>query len=354
MNLRFAPLLALSILVVTACGVGSTGVTTGKKVALLLPATGARYEAQDRPVFSDKLSRLCSDCQVSFSSAKQGADQEAQAKRAITDGASVIVLDPVDATAAATIVAEAKTAKVPVISYDGLVMNTADLSYYVGFDNAAVGTLQGNALLTALGSEKDPNIVELDGDPNDKDAILFKTAVHKVLDGRAHFVEVYSTPGSTQAAAQTEMQNALHALGDTKLHGVLAANDAIAAGAIAVMKSNGLKPLPPVTGQGAELAAIQRIVAGDQYMTVYESIRVEAETAAQLAYDLAYGVPVPTSMTNGGTVNNGTTDVPSALVTPVVVTKDNIESTVVADGVWSAGDICTSQYVAACAAQGIS
>ena len=354
MSSRLAPLVALAMMVLTACGVASSDVTTAKKIALLLPGTGDRYESQDLPAFSDKLTRLCSGCQVLYSAAKQGADQEAQAKTAITGGAGVIVLDPVDATAAATIVADAKAAHIPVISYDGMVMNTADLSYYVGFDKTAVGGLQGTALLTAIGTKANPNIVEINGDANDKDATIFKTGAHGVLDGKVHFLKEYSTPGSKQADAQAEMLNALSVLGRTKLDGVLAAGDGIAAGAITAMKNNGLKPLPPVTGQGAELDAIQRIVAGEQYMTVYGSIRMEAETAAQLAYDLAFGVAVPASMTNGSAVNNGMADVPSALVTPVAITKGNIESTVVADGFWSAEEVCTSQFISACAAAGIA
>jgi D-xylose transport system substrate-binding protein len=115
-----------------------------------------------------------------------------------------------------------------------------------------------------------------------------------------------------------------------------------------------VQPLPPVTGEGADLAAIQRIVRGDQYMTVYDPISVEAETAAQLAYDLAFGVTVPVSMTNGKTVNNGTAEIPSVLLTPEVVTKANIESTVVADGFWTANEICTSQYASVCVGAGIS
>jgi D-xylose transport system substrate-binding protein len=354
MKVRLVQVLALSILVVSACGNGSNGVTVGKKIALLVPNTSARYDAQDKPAFSDKLSRLCSDCQVLYSAAGKGADQEAQAKTAITNGASVIVLDPVDMTVAAAIVADAKAANIPVISYDRLVTNTSDLSYYVGFDNAAVGGLQAKALLTAMGEKTNPKIVELNLDANDKEAMVLKTGAHTVLDGKVQFVKESSIPGSKQADAQTEMQNALKGLGTSKLDGVLAASDAIAAGAIAAMKSNHVTPWPPVTGQGAGLASIQRIVAGEQYMTVYDSVVLEAETAAQLAYDLAFGVAVPSSMTGGNTANNGTADVPAALVTPASVTKGTIESTVVADGLWSADEICTSQYISACATAGIS
>jgi D-xylose transport system substrate-binding protein len=349
---RFVPVLVLSGLILTACGIGGSGVTAGKTVALLLPPA-ARYDANDRPSFEAKMNQLCSDCQVLYSSAKLGAAQQTQAEAAIAKGASVIVLDPVDAVVGAAIVSLAKAANIPVISYDGLIVNTADVNYYLSFDTAAVGTLQGTALLTAMGSKTKPTIVELNGDAPDSKAELFRQGAHIVLDGKVTFGREYVTPGWKASNAKTEMQQALTAL-NRKIDGVLAANDAIADGAIAAMKSAGLKPLPPVTGQGADLAAIQRILTGDQYMTVYEAISAEAETAAQLAYDLAFGVAVPASLTNGKTVNNGKADIPSVLLPPVVVTKSNIESTVVADGFWTADDICTSQYISACATAGIS
>jgi D-xylose transport system substrate-binding protein len=346
--------LALSVVILTACGAGGSGVTAGKKIALLVPGTTPRFDTQDRVYFSAKVNQLCSDCQILYSAAKLDAEQEAQAKTAISNGAGVIVLDPIDVVAAAAIVTEAKAAHIPVISYDRLVMNTAGINYYVSFDNGAVGALQGTALLAAMGTKTMPTVVELNGDPADKNAELFMQGAHGALDGKVRVAQEFSTPGWTESNAQAEMQTALAAMGRTRVDGVLAGNDSIAGGAIAAMKAEGLRPMPPVTGQGADLAAIQRIVTGDQYMTVYESVLLEAQTAAQLAYDLAFGVAVPPSMTGGTTVNNGTADIPSVLVAPVVVTKANIESTVVADGFWSADAICTSQYISACAAAGIS
>ena len=139
----------------------------------------------------------------------------------------------------------------------------------------------------------------------------------------------------------------------TKADGVLAANDGTGGGAIAAMKAAGIKPLPPVTGQDAELAAIQRIVTGDQYMTVYKAIKAEAEAAAQLAFDLSQG-KTPDSSTVNGKTNNGSIDVPSVLLAPVPVTKPNIKDTVIADGFWSKTDICTADFATACTAAGIS
>ncbi len=353
---KLLPVLVIAGVILMACGGSTTGGTTAaKKIALLLPeATTARYDTKDMPYFKAKLQALCSNCQLIYSNAKQDAPtQQTQAEAAITNGASVIVLDPVDGAAAAAIVTKAKAANIPVISYDRLILNTADLNYYLSFDNAAVGALQGNALLTALNGKANATVVEINGDPADNNAKLFKQGAHSVLDGKVQIKKEYDTPGWKPDNAKTEMQGALVALGN-KVDGVLAANDGTAGGAIAAMKAAGLKPLPPITGQDAELAAIQRIVAGDQTMTVYKAIKAEAEAAATLAYDLAFGVAVPSSMTNGKTVNNGKADIPSVLLTPVAVTKTNIESTVVADGFWAATDICTSQYASACATAGIS
>jgi D-xylose transport system substrate-binding protein len=120
------------------------------------------------------------------------------------------------------------------------------------------------------------------------------------------------------------------------------------------MKSAGIDPKKvPITGQDAELAAIQRILTGEQYMTVYKAIKPEAENAAQLAVSLAKGEDVPAGLVNGKT-DNGSGQVPSVLLTPVAVTKDNVKDTIIKDGFWKASEICTSEYAKACAAAGIS
>jgi D-xylose transport system substrate-binding protein len=354
---KFVPALMVVGMVLMACGgSSSSGGTAGKKIALLLPESKtARYESKDRPLFAAKLASLCSNCTLIYSNANQDAPtQQTQAEAAITNGANVIVLDPVDGAAAAAIVAKAKAAKIPVISYDRLILNTPDLNYYLSFDNAAVGALQGNALLTALGSKTNATVVMINGDPADNNAKLFKQGAHSVLDGKVNIAKEYDTPSGSPDTAQTEMAAALTVL-NNKVDAVYAADDAAAGGAIAALIGAGVKkPLPPVTGAGADLTAVQRILAGDQYMTVYEAIRTEAESAAQLAYDLAYGVAVPATMTNGKTVDNGSTSIPALLVSPVAVTRQTIISTVIADGFLTKADLCTDQFAKACAAAGIS
>src|SRR5574340_909233 len=170
-------------------GGGTTGGTTTKaiKIALLLPETKtARYETQDRPLFEKKVKELAPDAQILYSNAnKDATEQQSQADAALTNGATVLVLDPVDSKSAASIVAKAKAQKVPVISYDRLILN-ADVDYYVSFDNEQVGKLQGQALLdklTAAGNAG-KTIVMINGSPTDNNATLFKAGAHSILDGK--------------------------------------------------------------------------------------------------------------------------------------------------------------------------
>jgi D-xylose transport system substrate-binding protein len=331
------------------------------KIARLLPETKTtRYETADRPDFEAKMKELCPTCEIIYSNASQDATvQLSQAEAALTNGAQVLVLDPVDSAAAGAIADKAKAQNVPVIAYDRLILNSDGVNYYVSFDNKEVGKLQAQSLvddLNKMGVQK-PSIVMINGSPTDNNAGLFKQGAHSVFDpmvnnGKLTIAEEYDTPDWSPDQAQTEMQQALTALGN-KVDGVYAANDGTASGAIAAMKTAGLNPLPPVTGQDAELAGIQRILAGQQYMTVYKAIKPEAEAAAQLAYDLYSDAKVPSDMTNGNTVNNGKIDVPSVLLTPVAVTKDNIKDTVVKDNFWSIQQICTADYANDCKAAGL-
>ncbi len=356
---RIVTILLAGALLTLACGGSSntpttSGGTTAAKIALLLPESKtARYESKDRPLFTAKLMSLCSNCSILYSNANQdAAQQQSQAEAALTNGAKVLVLDAVDGAAAAAIAVKAKAAKVPVISYDRLITGTDAVGYYVSFDNAKVGALQGSALLTALGSKASPTVVFINGSPTDNNAKLFKQGAHSVLDGKVTIGYEQDTPDWSPDKAQTEMTQALTKL-NNKVDGVLAANDGTGGGAIAAMKAAGVKPLPPVTGQDAELAAIQRIVTGDQYMTVYKAIKAEAEAAASLAFTLSQG-KTPDSATVNGKTNNGSIDVPSVLLVPVAVTKANIATTVIADGFWTKTDICTADFAAACTAAGIS
>jgi D-xylose transport system substrate-binding protein len=332
--------------------------TSAKKIALLLPESKtARYESQDRPNFEKKLKELCSNCSIIYSNADQdAAKQQQQAEAALTQGADVLVLDPVDGASAGSIVTRAKQSNVPVISYDRLILDTPDLNYYISFDNEKVGVLQGTALVDKLKKDgkTSGSLVMINGAPTDNNAKLFKQGAHSVIDDSGFKVaKEFDTPDWSPDKAQSEMEQAITALGKNGFVGVYAANDGTAGGAIAAMKSNGVDPKKiPITGQDAELAGIQRIVAGTQYMTVYKAIKAEAEAAATLANDLAQG-KTPDAATVNGKTDNGKAQVPSVLLTPVAVNVDNINDTIIKDGFWKASEICTSQYAAACKTAGI-
>jgi D-xylose transport system substrate-binding protein len=369
MNRNHVPVLivlmmfTVSVAAVFAGGTKATTMTgtAPAKIGLLLPETKTtRYETADRPDFEAKMKELDPNVQIIYSNANQNANtQLSQAEAALTNGAQVLVLDPVDSAAAAVVADKAKAQGVPVIAYDRLILNSSGVNYYISFDNTEVGKLQATSLvdkLNNMGIAK-PVIVMINGSPTDNNASLFKQGAHSVFDplvksGKLVIAKEYDTPDWSPDQAQNEMQQALTALGN-KVDGVYCANDGTASGAIAAMKAAGLNPIPPVTGQDAELAAIQRILVGEQYMTVYKAIKPEAEAAAELAYDLLMKKAVPGSMTGGKTVKNGKIDVPSVLLTPIAVTKDNIKGTVVKDGFWTVQQICTGEYAGACKAAGL-
>jgi D-xylose transport system substrate-binding protein len=329
----------------------------GGSVALLLPESKtARYESQDRPNFERKFKELCSGCDIIYSNADQdAAKQQQQAEAALTKGAEVLVLDPVDAASAGAIVQRAKQSDVPVISYDRLITD-ADIDYYISFDNEKVGQLQGESLVNRMKEDgnEDGTIVMINGAPTDNNAKLFKQGAHSVIDDSGLKVgREFDTPDWSPDKAQQEMEQAITALGDDGFQGVYAANDGTAGGAIAAMKSAGIEPSSrPTTGQDAELAAIQRILVDEQYMTVYKAIKPEAEAAAELAVALLNGEDPPSGLVNDE-VDNGQKAVPSVLLEPVAVTKDNIQDTIVKDGFWKTSEICTGRYKAACADAGI-
>lgn len=361
----FAAALAAGCAVaLSACGATQSGSEAGKTkerqakksgtIALLLPENKtARYEAADRPFFTKKIKELCPDCKVDYKNATQDATlQQQQADAALTNGADVLAIDPVDSKAAAKIVKKAKASNVSVLSYERLILNSKP-DWYISFDNVKVGKKQAKSLLgrlKKLGTTHKGKVVLINGSPTDNNAKLFKQGMHSVLDGKVKVGKEYDTPEWSPDNAQREMDQAITALGKKNIVGVYAANDGTAGGAIAALKKAGVDlSRVPVTGQDAEVAGLQRIVAGEQYMTIYKPIKHEAEQAAKIAYQMLQNK----KPTKDGVTDNGGGKIPSTFLPVEPVTVDNLKSTVIKDHWIEPKVLCKGQYADDCKKAGI-
>jgi len=363
-----AGILVFSLLLV-ACGGTSTttgttpttaAATNGKgcmKVGVLLPetATSARWDGKDRPLLQSLIPKQLPGATVLYNNAEGSADtQQTQAQADLTNGACILVLASVDSIKAAAIVSLAKSKGVPVIAYDRLIYS-ADLNYYVSFDNTKVGALQGGYIASHyqsyVSANGTKNTVMINGAQTDNNALLFSAGAHSALDplfSAGSLKKVYEqfTPGWTNSTAQTEMQAALTANGN-KVAVAYVANDGMANNVIAALKAVKLNAKVLVTGQDATDAGIHNILTGDQAMTVYKKIDLEANGTAQLVAAISQGTDTST-LTAGVTVaipaGNGAASgvkIPSVLEIPVAVDKSNIATTVIADGFVTAANVCT-------------
>ncbi|MEU5276356.1 substrate-binding domain-containing protein [Streptomyces asoensis] len=331
---------------------GSSSNSGSKSIGLLLPdSVTARYEKFDKPYFDAKVKALCSDCKLEYANAAaDSAKQAQQVSSMVTKGVKVIVISAQDSAAIKSSIQSAVDKGVKVVAYDRLAQGP--VSAYVSFDNVKVGELQGQALLDALGSKATTKskVVMINGDDADPNAGQFKEGAHKALDGKVDIAYEQSGLWKDTVAAQ-KMSAAITQLGAKNIAGVYSANDGMAGGIANTLKGAKISGIP-LTGQDAELAGIQRIVAGTQSSTVYKAFKPEAEAAAQLAVDLLEGKDIKALATQ--TLTSGSGDkVPSQLLTPVSVTKANIKDTVVKDGLYTVADICAGEYAAACKTAGL-
>ncbi|MFG2511233.1 sugar ABC transporter substrate-binding protein [Streptomyces sp. NPDC048584] len=318
------------------------------KVGLLLPENQtARYEKFDKPLIEKKVKELTNNKgEVVYNNAKQDASlQNQQVETMITNKVDVLIIDAVDAKAIAGSVKKAKDAGIPIVAFDRLAEGPIDA--YTSFDNVTVGKTQGEALLKALGGKaKDGQIVMMNGSSTDPNAALFKEGAHSVLDGKVNVGREYDTKEWKPENANSNMEGAISAIGKDKIVGVYSANDGMAGGIITALKAAGIDDIP-VTGQDAELAGVQRIVTGEQYMSVYKPYPQEANIAAEMAVLLAQGKSLD-SIAKDKVDSPTTKAVPSVLVPVVSLTSENINDTVIKDGIYTVQEICTDKYKAAC------
>lgn len=325
--------------------------TDALKIGLLLPENQtARYEKFDKPIIEQQVKKLTNGKgKVQYLNAKQDASvQSQQIDTMITNKVDVLILDSVDSKAVAGGVKKAKDADIPVVAYDRLA--EGPISAYTSFDNQEVGKEQGKALLKALGDKAKPSneIVMMNGAATDPNAGDFKKGAHSVLDGKVKVAKEYDTKEWKPENANQNMEGAISAIGKDKIVGVYSANDGLAGGIITALKGAGVSKLPPVTGQDAELAGVQRIVTGDQYMSVFKSYPQEAETVAKMAVSIAKTGKLDSSLETTKVDSGTEKGIPSVIVPIVSLTQDNIKDTVIKEGYYTVDEICTAKYKKAC------
>ncbi|MBY8343005.1 substrate-binding domain-containing protein [Streptomyces spinosirectus] len=355
-----------SALLLSACGAidavgGGDSSASPKKgdditVGLLLPDTDtARFEKFDHPLIKKRVASLThGKGKVSYANAGSSADRQAhQFAQMISEKVDVILVDAVDSKAIAPQVQKAKDAGIPVIAYDRLA--EGPIAAYVSHDNELVGEVQGRAIVDALGDKAESSkIVMMNGSLTDPNTASFRHGALSELKGRVVIAKSYYTKEWLPSEAEANMKKAIRSIGIGNIAAVYSANDGMAGAVIDALKSAGVEKMPPVTGQDADLAAVQRVVAGEQRMSVYKSFLLEATGAADLAVAKVQGKAIEFDALAQDTVDSPTEkSIPAHLVPVVALTKDNIKSTVIKDGVYTVKDICTAKYADDCAAIGL-
>ena len=363
---------AACALVLTACGggddettpTGSGGASEGDgestgSVGVILPdaTTSPRWESNDRPLLQAAFDDAGIDADI------QNADGDVSKFGTLCDGminagVNVLLITNLDSESGSACLRKAKDAGIATVDYDRLTLG-GGASYYVSFDNVAVGQLMAEGLqqcLTDAGKTEGVNFVQINGDPKDNNAALFKEGyvegMKPVVDSGA-FTLVGDQTGQWDANVAGTAFEQLFTQNGGKIDGVISANDTMAGGIIARLKANGLNGEVPVTGQDASVEGLQAILAGDQCMTVYKAVEKEANAASQLAISLINGEEGSELATDTVPDTVSGEDVPSVLEDPQIIYRDNVKD-VIDDGFQTAADVCTGAAAAACTELGIS
>lgn len=357
-SLVFAVLVGVG-LTLTGCsssdGGGGGGTSAGGgqakgKIGVILPDTksSVRWESKDRPALEAAFKAAGVD--YTIQNAEGSADSMATiADGMIADGVTVLAIVNLDSDSGAAIQQKAASQGVKTIDYDRLTLGgSADV--YISFDNTKVGELQGQGLVDCLAG-KPANVVFLNGSPTDNNATLFTSGAHSVVDKTPSIKVVgeQAVPDWDNDKAVTIFEQ-MYTAADGKIDGVYAANDGLAGSVVSILEKNKRAGQVPVTGQDATVEGLQNVLAGTQCMTVYKSAKEEADALAKAAIALVKGEKVSTDATSKD--DKGNREVPSVLLTPKSITKDNVD-VVFKDGGQSKDEVCTGQFAAICTAAGL-
>ncbi|WP_405020005.1 substrate-binding domain-containing protein [Kitasatospora sp. NBC_00070] len=333
-------------------GTPSSDSTGSKTVGLLLPerSSSTRYETFDKPMIESAITALCTKCTVDYANADGDETlQRQQFDQLLGKGVKVILLDPVNSKVTADWVDQANKQGAKVIAYDRLA--AGKVTAYVSFDNQRTGELQGEALLQALGPKAaQATVAMINGADSDPNAAMFKAGAHKVLDGKVKRIGYEQSGEWKPETAAQKTTEAIQSLGKDNIQAVYSANDGMATSIIATLKAAGMKNVP-VGGQDASIDAVRRLLTGEQAYTIYKPYRPEADAAASIAVYLLKGIGITSVATS--VTDSGGEQIPSMLLSPIVVTKAKVADTIVAGGLYTAEEICDAAHAAACADAGV-
>jgi len=341
-------------------GVASVG---KGKVTVILPDTtsSTRYVDFDAPYLNQAFATAgLSTADFTIENALgSDATQLSMAQSAITKGARVLVIDPLDSGVGAHIERYARQHGVAVIDYDRLTLG-GTRSYYVSFDNVKVGQLMGQGLVSCISGwgVKSPNVIVMKGAPTDNNATLFAQGYNGVLASyfsSGQYKDVSNPAGTWNpptALAEFQRQYTAH----RAINAALIPNDENGAPIIRYLQGRGVKAKTfPTTGQDATLTGLRNILTGYQCGTVYKPVYLEAQAAAALALYVRAGQTPPTALVNGSTEDStAKVEVPSVLLSPEWITRANMNSTIVADRFVPVAQLCAGSFASACTAAGIS
>src|SRR4051794_33684413 len=336
----------------------ATEAASKAKVGVILPdaASSARWETADRKYLGEAFQAAGVESDIQNANGDK-AKFATIADQMLNSGANVLLIVNLDSPSAAAVINKAKQQGVPVIDYDRLTLG-GGAQYYVSFDNVAVGTAQGEGLVKCMQANGDSSgdVALLNGSPTDNNATLFKQGYEKAIkDAGYNIAADQSVPDWDNTKAGTIFEQ-MYTKANGKFIGVDAANDGLGGAVVSVLKRNGQNGKVPVTGQDATDEGLQRVLAGDQCMTVYKAIKKEADAAAKLAIALAKGDTAGADAQATGSVEDTETkqQVKSVLLQPQMILKENVKD-VVADGFTTADKLCTSSALKkACAENGVS
>jgi D-xylose transport system substrate-binding protein len=351
---------AVLMFAAAACGNDDSGGGSGSaKIGVILPdtTTSPRWESSDRPALEKAFSDAGLDSDIQNAGGDVGKFGSI-CDSMINEGVSVLMIVNLDSDSGAACLHKAADAGIKSIDYDRLTLG-GGASYYVSFDNVEVGSLMGKGLIQCLDDEgkSQANIIQIDGDPTDNNASLFKQGYEEALKPKidsGDYTLVGDQTGKWDATVAGTAFEQLYTQANGDVDGVISANDTMAGGIIAILDKNNLAGKVPVTGQDASVEGLQRILAGTQCMTVYKNGALEASDGAKLAIALANGDTAAADKVATDTITDTKTgeEVPFAKETPVSIFQDNVH-VVTDEGYQKASAVCTGSYAALCTKYGV-